>query len=75
MTKIIPNKPDAAFPKLMIGFEVSAGGWHRTIRKRRMDRARTEAITALGWTLVDLNAQRTTPEMAAQKIVERLTTI
>lgn len=60
---------DLAFPDHMIGFEVTSGGWHRTPKKKLADKRRCAVMEKMGWTIVDLNTQRTPPAKAAAQIV------
>lgn len=63
---------DIAFPDLLLGFEITSGGWHHTERKRQADSIKFDALRALGWNIVDLNRQRMSPIDAYTAIVNCL---
>lgn len=63
---------DIAFPNLMLGFEITAGGWHSTPRKVKADGMKARVLKDLGWTIVNLNHDKMPPAKAADQIIATL---
>lgn len=63
---------DVAFPERSLGFEITSGAWHNTLKKRRMDEVKKRDLESLGWTIVNLNVQRTSPETIVEIIFDYL---